>query len=55
MPIWPGENDWEESIQAGEGGNGGPDTREVRDILPGAGQSLSCSSKSPGSSTGPRS
>ena len=26
----------------------GPDTREVRDILPGAGQSLSCSSKSPG-------
>ena len=25
MPIWPGENDWEEGRKAGYGGNRGPE------------------------------
>ena len=51
----PGESDWEGSIRAEGGGREGLDTREVRDTLAGTGQSLSCSFRSLGISTGPES
>ena len=49
MPIWPGENDSTRSMKAGEGGSGGPETREVRDTLPDTGPSLSSGFRFPGS------
>ena len=55
-PSKGGEKNWEGSMKACEVEREGPGpTREVRDTLPGAGQSLSCSSRSHGRSTGPRS
>ena len=49
MPSRGGKNNWEGVEREG------PDIKEVGDTLPCAGWRLSCSSRSPGSSTGPRS
>ena len=40
MPRWPGEKDLEGSKQAEGVGSKGPHTTEVKDTLPGTGQSM---------------